>query len=86
MKTKPMSLCWRCQNAVPSETHGCSWSEDFLPIDGWRADHSFMRDKGMIVDTYTVYDCPQFDPDPPRDKACEEIDREFFEDVRRGRA
>lgn len=56
---KPMSICWGCANAVPGhkngKLYGCSWSEDFKPVEGWDAT------KGRIG--YMVIGCPKFIPD-----------------------
>lgn len=29
------SRCWTCKKACNS---GCSWSRDFIPVDGWKAE------------------------------------------------
>lgn len=45
------SLCWMCGNACGK---GCSWSESFIPVEGWEA----IRDDKN--DSYTVVNCPKF--------------------------
>lgn len=49
------SLCWECGNA----TGKCSWSEDLIPVKGWKAEDS-VKD-GMP--TYLVLECPEFERD-----------------------
>ncbi len=51
------SLCWSCANAVPNSHHGCSWSREFEPVEGWTAEHD------IIKDSYRVQECPEFKPD-----------------------
>ena len=74
--TKP-SICWKCKNAVPDEKHGCSWSREFKPVEGWDAEPSVIRnashrkDVGPVdVDTYLVKACPKFvkDDQPQREE------------------
>ena len=53
------TICWKCANAVPGikwgREYGCSWSRDFVPVDGWDATKG---KKG-----YEVHKCPKFIPD-----------------------
>lgn len=44
------TLCWDCSHACG----GCEWSDDFMPVDGWKA--VYKEDK----DSYSVYECPKF--------------------------
>ena len=61
MKIQPhqyvKSLCWDCANAVPNSHHGCPWSRDFEPVEGWTAEYD------DIKDSYKIFDCPLFVPD-----------------------
>lgn len=63
------SLCWSCQNAVPSKTNGCSWSESFKPVKGWDAiRQDVMHGDGKsqyrrTVESYKVRQCPCFKDD-----------------------
>lgn len=50
------TLCWECIHAVPDKDHGCSWSRDFIPVDGWTA----RKSKGLQA-SYTVIYCPEFE-------------------------
>ena len=44
------SLCWDCAN---STEWGCSWAQEFTPVDGWDA----VEQKNG----YMVIRCPEFD-------------------------
>lgn len=46
------TLCWKCQNAVPTDTYGCNWSRNLKPVTGWIAD----KDKNSVC----VVHCPEF--------------------------
>lgn len=65
------TLCWRCQKACGS----CSWSHEFKPVEGWTATRKDILapvDGGKryrrYVESYIVHRCPEFVPDPPREK------------------
>lgn len=45
------ALCWHCSRATDS---ACSWSEKFIPVEGWDADYDKKRQ------TYFVRGCPEF--------------------------
>lgn len=45
---KPKALCWDCANA----TGGCSWSQEFIPVEGWEAQEN---EQGIRVTR-----CPKF--------------------------
>ncbi len=56
----PQTLCWDCQKACG----GCSWSDEYIPVDGWiaiyhpiKADH---MGADVVLDSYFVRRCPQF--------------------------
>lgn len=61
-------LCWFCKNAVPSAENGCSWSESFEPVKGWKAEETTVmnafNDNGSAKKHYTrtfkVKECPMF--------------------------
>lgn len=47
-------LCWTCQKAVG----GCSWSDEFNPVDGWEAikvNRTESKSSG-----YYITKCPEF--------------------------
>ena len=45
------TLCWMCQKSC---TDGCSWSKDFVPVNGWVAE------KNEKTGSYSVITCPEF--------------------------
>ncbi len=54
------TLCWCCAKAVNG---GCSWSNKFEPVDGWRAEPSTVRSNitgTPRVATWLVIECPEF--------------------------
>lgn len=53
---KLQTLCWKCSNAVGR----CSWSQGFVPVEGWTAEETARECNGNIVASYTVLKCPQF--------------------------
>lgn len=62
---KRPTICWKCRNAVPTATSGCSWSRDIVPVPGWVAEkHTtpHANDGGMIT-AYCVDYCPEFQKD-----------------------
>ena len=46
------TLCWSCDNAVPYEGKGCSWSRALKPVEGWTA-----KKNG---NSYYVKKCPLY--------------------------
>ena len=61
-----LSLCWKCIHAVPdTRGHGCPWSRDFEPVDGWTAKEGryFSQKNGKRVANvmYGVQACPLFE-------------------------
>lgn len=62
--SKMATLCWRCKNAVPSKTTGCSWSRNFKPVPNWIVDaHELTLKNGDKIRSYCVLDCPEFQDD-----------------------
>lgn len=55
---RSFTLCWDCKNA----TGNCSWSQDFIPVEGWLADEQ-PPNGAKPSTTYTVYSCPKFERD-----------------------
>ena len=52
------TLCWHCGK---STNQGCSWSRRFRPVDGWKADLKPIKlNAKKIVESYCVYECPEF--------------------------
>lgn len=50
-KNREESICWECENAC---TKGCSWADEFIPVDGWEAEYC------EKYDSYSVKSCPLF--------------------------
>lgn len=48
--------CWTCKNACG----GCSWSRDFIPVEGWNAVKTQYMDCGNVVDSYFIKSCPEY--------------------------
>lgn len=56
------TICWECKRA----TGFCSWSEDFTPVEGWRATPTKIKvgranGRDLFVDSYLVHECPLFE-------------------------
>ena len=49
-------LCWRCKNSCGT----CSWSRNLMPVKGWVAEPSVIKQQGIKLHTYKVIECPQF--------------------------
>ena len=63
------TLCWYCQNSVPSLTTGCSWSEDLKPVEGWRAERRDLKYDTHMMESYIVHWCPQYKREKRREYA-----------------
>ena len=55
------TLCWKCANACC----GCSWSKNFIPIKGWKAQRTKVYQTDSSVrrgetSSYVVIECPEF--------------------------
>ena len=55
------TLCWKCANACC----GCSWSENFIPVKGWKAQRTKVYHTDSSVrrgetSSYVVLECPEF--------------------------
>ena len=71
---KRPTICWKCRNAVPTATSGCSWSRRFVPVEGWTAERKHTA-KGNgsaddVYETYCVTACPEFRKDDGGDVMC----------------
>ena len=62
------SLCWRCKNCFG----GCSWSESFEPVEGWRAERTIIQHFNTETPSFLVRDCPLF--------AADDGEREYVSD------
>ena len=56
--TKPeFTRCWTCKNACG----GCSWSRDFLPVYGWKAEKTFISVNEGFEESYYIKSCPEYE-------------------------
>ncbi|WP_295218201.1 hypothetical protein [Ruminococcus sp.] len=73
-QTKKSSICWKCKNAVPSASTGCSWSRAFQPVEGWTAERKYTPkangSTGEVYETYCVTACPEFRKDAGGETMC----------------
>ena len=59
---KQDQLCNICGNACG----GCSWSREFIPVKGWKAEKTkIMTQHSEEIESYYVIDCPLYKPDTP---------------------
>jgi len=63
-KNKPDSICWGCARACQKT---CSWSDEFIPVDGWTAEYT------EKTKSYLVIECPMFVPDS-KESRCIDMD------------
>ena len=59
------NLCWICIKAIK----GCSWSESFIPVDGWNAE----PDKN----SYKIRDCPLYEQNTRKNEKIRDIYRKI---------
>lgn len=61
MFIKKPTLCWNCAKAGGF----CSWSKDFIPVKGWKAEYAPLKlsDYGRKTysESYCVLECPKFE-------------------------
>ncbi len=62
---KRTTLCWSCGRF----SGRCSWSARFEPVEGWEAEprRLSLGARGSMVQSYTVYRCPQYERDSEED-------------------
>ena len=61
-------ICFDCENARGK----CSWSKDFIPIPGWKAEPTRVlmaevttkagKKKKYYTDSFSIKECPKFEP------------------------
>lgn len=61
------TICWKCRNCTR-----CSWA-DGIPVKGWEATPTVVRDSDGDYNSYFVHKCPQFEPDTKEEVAVREI-------------
>lgn len=49
-------LCWGCKNAYCR----CDWTRYSIPVDGWTAEHTTVKDSGGDFSSYKIKKCPKF--------------------------
>lgn len=54
-----VQICWSCAKACG----GCSWSADFTPVKGWKAEPSIIYYNGNKIPSYKILECPQYKED-----------------------
>lgn len=54
--------CWTCTKACG----GCSWSRNFIPVPGWKAEPTHIPSNGDFADSYRIIECPEYEPDKRR--------------------
>ena len=55
------SICWHCENAVPGNGRGCSWSRYRVPVPGWVSiDRKHKKISGEKCIGHKVQACPEF--------------------------
>jgi len=58
VKVKEDTKCWDCAKACVG---GCSWSREFIPVEGWDAKET---ENAAGVTSYIVRECPEFESEP----------------------
>lgn len=51
-------LCCSCKNACG----GCNWSRHFLPVAGWDAVPTIVKDREGDINSYKISGCPEYIP------------------------
>ncbi len=49
-------LCCSCENAYCR----CSWTRYLIPVDGWTAERTIVKDSGGDFSSYKIKKCPKF--------------------------
>lgn len=49
-------LCWQCKKACG----GCSWSKCLIPVVGWTAKPTIVKDSTGDFPSYKIKKCPEF--------------------------
>lgn len=57
MKKTKGQLCWTCKNACG----GCSWSKNFQPVEGWKAEKTLVVGAGPEYESYSISECPKYE-------------------------
>lgn len=55
------TLCWGCMKAVGPREKRCSWSREFIPVEGWTAQETKLgMGHGKPTQSYRVEKCPLY--------------------------
>lgn len=49
-------LCWECKKACTE----CLWSKYYIPIKGWTAEQTVVKDPEGDFTSYYIRSCPEF--------------------------
>lgn len=60
------NICFDCQRALP--LRGCSWADNFQPVEGWTATPVTIKTNISHRDSYNITACPLFLQDKPKPK------------------
>lgn len=55
-KEKSGQPCYVCKNACG----GCAWSRSFIPVKGWDATPTTIKDSEGDFSSYKIHKCPEF--------------------------
>lgn len=55
-------LCWKCYRAAAQTEHQCSWSSNFIPVEGWEIEETggILRYGDEVMKSFMVKKCPYF--------------------------
>lgn len=55
------TLCWNCKRACANKIDQCSWSNEFKPVKGWKAETIIIREGSCRpLPTYIIKECPEY--------------------------
>ena len=49
-------LCWQCKNAYCR----CGWTRYSIPVDGWTAEYTTVKDSKGDFSSFKIKNCPEF--------------------------
>lgn len=49
-------LCWQCKNVYCR----CSWTRYSIPVGGWTAEYTIVKDSNGDFSSYKIKSCPEF--------------------------
>lgn len=61
---RTLQPCWDCAKSCG----GCSWSRDFIPVDGWKAAPTSKHNANRVgTESYQIEYCPEYEKETPID-------------------